>query len=465
MSRYTGAAVSSMSLTQTEPASGGLISTGGVHRLVVVFSASAPDIGFCRTLRQEAVVIGRDPESNPCLALRHARVSRQHARVEWSEPTGSWHLRDLDSRNGTFVNGARVEAAQLHEGDIIRIGQSLLLFQYLDAEACEHVLELRRPPVGSMIGSGHAMAQVREAIASASEGVTTLIQGETGVGKELVARAVHEHSGRTGDFVPVNCSALPDSLVESELFGHVRGAFTGADARRGLFGRADRGTLFLDEIGELGLEVQAKLLRALALGEVRPVGSDEPRHVDVRVLAATNVELEQAVANGKFRPDLYARLMSHIVTVPPLRKRKEDILELVRYFLRDLGRVKLTADSAEALLIYGWPYNVRELEQVLAALAPKLDGRHVLELDDLPRRLREPLQSRFEASAPSDRIPVSLLDLRRNGSPNADELRSVFEAFGGNVARVAAFFGKDRRQIYRWADALEIDIRAVRARQ
>jgi transcriptional regulator with GAF, ATPase, and Fis domain len=222
--------------------------------------------------------------------------------------------------------------------------------------------------------------------------------------------------------------------------------------------------LFRDEIGELGLEVQAKLLRALAVGEVRPVGSDEPRHVDVRVLAATNVDLEQAVAKGKFRPDLYARLMSHIITVPPLRKRKEDILELVRYFLRGAGRLKLTPDSAEALLSYDWPYNVRELEQVLATLAPKLEGRATLELDDLPPRVRASLEARFEPTSPSDRIPVSLLDLRRNAAPNADELRSVFEAFGGNVARVAAFFGKDRRQIYRWAEALEVDIQAVRAR-
>jgi transcriptional regulator with GAF, ATPase, and Fis domain len=287
--------------------------------------------------------------------------------------------------------------------------------------------------------------------------------GETGVGKELVAEAIHEHSGREGPFVPVNCAALPNTLAESELFGAVRGAYTGADARKGLFGRADRGTLFLDEIGEISGEVQAKLLRALAIGEIRPVGSDQPRYVDVRVVAATNVDLEAAVARGAFRPDLYARLMAHIITVPPLRERREDILELSRHFLRGAGKLEITADAAEALLSHHWPYNVRELEQIASALAPAVQKRGTLDIGDLPPRVRAHIDvTRVQTTAPAELPDVSLLDLRRNAAPTADELRAVVAAYGANVARVASFFGKDRRQIYRWADALGVDIKALR---
>ena len=466
-----------MTLTQTEPTPLGRLPGGGAQRLLVVYSPSRADLGYSRTLgassmpglpavtAQSPLLIGREPDSSPSLPLRQAQVSRRHAIVAPSER--GYSIEDLGSRNGTFVNGRVVKAAELADGDVIRIGSTLLLFQYLDAAACELVQgPLSRTPEGRsssrLVGLGHAMTRLREAIRSAPLSVPVLVQGETGVGKELVAEALHEHSERTGPFVPVNCSALPSNLVESELFGHVRCAFTGAEARKGLYGRAEKGTLFLDEIGDMPLDVQAKLLRALAVGEVRAVGSDQGRTIDVRVVAATNVDLEQAVAGGSFRADLYARLMAHIIVVPKLRERREDILELARHFLLKTGDIPISPDAAEALLIHGWPYNVRELEQVLAPIAAAAKRRGRLELSDLPARLRDGLEARFDPASVSEAVSSPLLCVRRDAVPSADELRTVVEAHSGNVAQVAAFFGKDRRQIYRWAHALGVDIKALR---
>ncbi|MGD8862073.1 MAG: sigma 54-interacting transcriptional regulator [Myxococcales bacterium] len=450
--------------TQTQTGTVDRITEGGVHRLLVLLAADEGDVGFSRVLALDPLVVGRAPEGSPSLALRDGRISRRHAQVE-PDAEGGYTIRDLDSRNGTYVNGRRLEPnvpCPLEDGDVVRMGSALLLLQFLDAEACRRLLEHAPIDAGPIVGDSHAMMAVRDAIRRAPRGSPTLILGETGVGKELVARAVHEHSGREGPFVPVNCSALPDNLVESELFGHVRGAFTGAEARKGLFVEAERGTLLLDEIGELELDLQAKLLRALAVGEIRPVGADRPRIVDVAVVAATHVDLEQAVEDGRFRKDLYARLLSHVIRVPPLRARKEDVLPLARHFLGRGPGPCFTPDAAEALLVHDWPYNVRELEQLLSPVAGALGEDALVELRDLPPRLHEPLADRLEAVPTATSVPVELLGIRRDARPTADELRAVARAHDGNVAQVAAFFGKDRRQIYRWADAHGIDLQAFR---
>ncbi len=243
------------------------------------------------------------------------------------------------------------------------------------AERENYVLRRQNTPQGvhGIVGESAAIRRVRDLVGRvAGTASTVLVQGETGTGKELVARAVHDASGREGLFVPVNCSAIPAALLESELFGHVRGAFTGAEAaREGLFSFAHGGTLFLDEIGEMPLAMQAKLLRVLDERVIRPVGADRLLPVDARVVAATNRRLAEEVAAGRFREDLFFRLAVLPIDVPPLRERREDIALLTRHFLRtlpaELGVTELVPDAAdlERLAAYDWPGNVRELKNVL----------------------------------------------------------------------------------------------------
>jgi anaerobic nitric oxide reductase transcription regulator len=226
-----------------------------------------------------------------------------------------------------------------------------------------------------IIGESAPMSQLRrEIMVVAKSDFTTLILGETGVGKELVARAIHQQSGRsTVPMLYLNCAALPENLAESELFGHVRGSFTGATAdRTGKFELADGGTLFLDEIGELSLEIQAKILRAIQEGEVQRIGSEKMVHVDVRLIAATNRNLEKEVEHNRFRADLYHRLNVYPLRVPPLRERKEDIAMLAGFFCErmqlrmGLGNVRNSREALEMLKIYNWPGNVRELENIIS---------------------------------------------------------------------------------------------------
>ena len=270
-----------------------------------------------------------------------------------------------------------------------------MLFQSLGELACQHLLD-PIPVETTLLGLGHAIARVRHALRLAAPGdVPVLIEGETGVGKELVAQAIHRESARTGALVALNCAALPETLAESELFGHMGGAFTGAQRRHGLVFRARGGTLFLDEVGEMDPALQKKLLRLLSSGEVRAVGADQGERVDVRVISATNADLEQAVENGGFRRDLYSRLAGHVIRVPPLRERREDVLVLLNHFLRARKlQAAVDPDVAEAMLVYAWPFNVRELEQLVGALEPVLRQTRRLALSDLPDKLRALLGDR-----------------------------------------------------------------------
>jgi transcriptional regulator with GAF, ATPase, and Fis domain len=244
-----------------------------------------------------------------------------------------------------------------------------------------------------MIGASPALARVFDMLAKvAPSDVSVLVLGETGTGKELVARALHDHSRRAKKpFLAENCAAVPANLLESELFGHVKGAFTGAvQDRPGHFVAADGGTLFLDEIGDMPLEMQAKLLRVLQDGEVRPVGSNRSRHVNVRVVAATNKDLQAACRAGEFREDLYFRLAVITLQLPPLRDRVGDVPILARYFLRrairEVGReVRLSGEALEALEAWRWPGNVRELENELRRAAALCDG--TIRREDLSPRV------------------------------------------------------------------------------
>jgi transcriptional regulator with GAF, ATPase, and Fis domain len=406
-------------------------------------------------LLSTSLVIGRDAEGANTLGLPDHECSRQHARVELDPARDVWRVVDLGSRNGVWVDGVRVSEADLSHGRVIRLGSSLIVFT--DTElAPDQPLASER---AGLLGRSLAMQRVRGEIdLIGPRDVSVVILGETGVGKERVAEDLHRVSKRRGAFVPVNCAAIPSSVAESELFGHGVGAFTGATTRHeGLFGAAHGGTLFLDEIGELSTEVQAKLLRALAVGEVRSLGITEQRIVDVRVIAATHVDLDAQIAAGGFRGDIWARLAGWRIDIPPLRQRREDVLGLAAAFLP--GAARLSPSAAEALLLYDWPYNVRELNSLMttAALRPT-DG--VIRLEHLPAAIAGRVAHRTRKASATEPPLEAMVDKTR--TPGRAELELVLRRMSGSVALTAEFFGKDRRQIYRWLERHGIDPEQLR---
>ena len=313
----------------------------------------------------------------------------------------------------------------------------------------------RTAPDG-LVGRSGAMLGVYKQIALAcASDAPVLVTGETGTGKELVARAIHRHGPRSArPFVPVNCGALPEGLLESELFGHLRGAFTGAVAdKKGLFEEARGGTIFLDEIGEMSPALQVRLLRTLELGEVRPVGSSRAMSVDVRVIAATHRDLERAAVEGTFRRDLFYRLHVFAIHVPPLRERREDVPLLAAHFLagfasRGRDAASLTPAALAALAAHDWPGNVRELENTLERLAVEARGG-TIDVADLPPAFRE--------------RKASLEEPLFAGLPSLEEmekryLRHVLAAVKANRSRAAEVLGIDRRTLYRMAERFGIDL-------
>jgi DNA-binding NtrC family response regulator len=312
-----------------------------------------------------------------------------------------------------------------------------------------------RPP--GLLGRTAPMLAVYKQIAHAADAsVPVLIVGESGTGKELVARAVHSHGRRAGrPFVPVNCGAIAESLLESELFGHVRGSFTGAVAdAKGIFEQANGGTVFLDEIGETSPALQVKLLRVLEEGEFRPVGANRPTRVDVRVVAATNVELEKAVADQRFRQDLFYRLSVVVIRVPPLRERRADIPLLVGQFLMNAcsraGRqVEFSTPALDALASYAWPGNVRELENTIERLVLFSRGT-VIDVSDLPAEFH---------GAPKEVGERLFTDLPPLEEIERRYLLHVLETVGGNRTRAAEVMGIDRRTLYRMAERFGIDLK------
>jgi len=307
------------------------------------------------------------------------------------------------------------------------------------------------PKSAELVGDSPAMERVRDLIlrVGASE-ASTLIHGETGTGKELVARALHAAGPRgEGPFVALNCAAVPPNLLESELFGHARGAFTDAkSARNGLFVEASGGTLFLDEIGEMPLEMQAKLLRALQERKVRPVGANLEIEFDSRIVAATHRDLDADVTQGRFRQDLFYRINVVRIDVPPLRERGSDVLKLASFFLERAasrstkGKLELSPQVAERLLAYDWPGNVRELENCIERAVALARFNH-LTVEDLPEKIRAYRADRFVMSANDAQEIVSIDELERR------YILRVIKLLGGNKARAAQLLGLDRRTLYR----------------
>jgi len=314
------------------------------------------------TLASDTVTLGKDRSND--LVIDDPYVSARHLRLE--RRSGRWYARDLGSTNGTCLGGIQIADAELPPGAPLALGDAEVVLEPPQCRAAPG------PAAEGILSCDPAMRQLFELVERvATAEVAVTILGETGTGKELVARALHRLSPRReAAFIPVNCSAIAESLIESELFGHEKGAFSGADRlRKGAFEEADRGTIFLDEIGELPLDLQPKLLRTLELGEVKRVGASRPISVDVRIVAATHRDLRAQVRAGRFREDLYYRLCVVPLTVPPLRARRSDVRLLAEHFLsRAAPRGLVPRLSEEALArmeAYDWPGNVRQLKNAV----------------------------------------------------------------------------------------------------
>jgi transcriptional regulator with GAF, ATPase, and Fis domain len=397
------------------------------------------------------LVVGREPGKGG-LSVNDPAASRCHFALEWHERRGLLELTDQGSKNGTLVSAMRVERRFLAPGDVIRAGDTLFLV------VGERPSEKRRNCSG-VVGRSARVGRLCEELEIAAGGVLpTLLLGAPGTGKEIAARAVHDMSGRAGEFVAVNCPAVPETLFESTFFGHKKGAFADANADApGLLRSAHKGTLFLDEVGELPLWGQSKLLRFLEDGIVRAVGDTREHKVDVRVIAATNADLDELESQRRFRTDLISRLEGFVVRVPPLSERREDIVPLVHHFASAQGitRVVFAADALEALLVAPWEQNVRGLRNVVNAWVLKAQHRKAVRngtarmgLADLPDHVKNPVLNRIDAT-PSVEL--------RGSQPTREELVSLLQAHDGNVAAVARVLGKDRTQIYRWMKQLEIE--------
>ncbi|MBK8255924.1 MAG: sigma 54-interacting transcriptional regulator [Polyangiaceae bacterium] len=401
------------------------------------------------------VAIGREAVDGIALPL-DPRASRLHATLH-PGVTGTLRVVDESSRNGTFVQGRRVSQAPLSDGDVLTIGDSLLVVR-------AEVGDVVDGSVPELVGSAPAMAQLRadiHAVAPLSDPV--LIQAETGCGKEVVAQAIHAASKLKGPFIPVNCSAIPHSLAESHLFGHVAGAFTGATAMPGLFRAAEGGTLFLDELGELPPLVQPKLLRVLQDRQVLSVGSTRPVFVNVRIVAATNRDLNAAIEAREFRADLYARIAQHTLTIVPLRERREDILTLFMLMLQNALEKKrmkqppkISAPLAEALILHSYPFNVREVQSLAAQAA--LRGGDILDLPVLEDRLKARVHKvtvdppSVDAQDDSERAPP----------PGREQLEELLRVHRGVIADVARAMGRSRKQVYRWITDNGLDVTRYR---
>jgi pSer/pThr/pTyr-binding forkhead associated (FHA) protein len=392
--------------------------------------------------------------------LDDGEMSRQHA--IFRRTTTGWMVEDLASKNGTSVNGDAVQRTPLDDGDVIELGSCLLIFRSQRGDADVDIPRAHRvntdvapsePPFFRTL-LADLDQRLRDLAEISASQVPVLVQGETGTGKELIARAVHRLSGRRGEFVAINCGALPQSLIEGELFGYVRGAFTGATADRpGLVRTADHGTLFLDEIGDLPPTAQIALLRVLQEQVVTPLGANHPVEVDIRVVAATHRPLAEMMGRGEFRRDLHARLAGFELTVPPLRERREDIGILVAVILRRLGNkacdVTFHRAAARALIGYPYPANIRELEQALRSAVILAHGGQI-RLEHLPQSVQ-----RFRWSS----VAGSLED-----HSTREILLKTLQQTKGNVTETGRIMNKAPMQIRRWIRRFNIDLPSFRPR-
>jgi len=440
-------------ITRTVLLDNGDVKIGALKYSVRV--VSGPNVGLTQVSAGRQLEIGSAPDNGLC--LDDPLVSRSHAVIEVD---GGYKLRDKDSKNGTMVNGLRIGSVYLEDGTTFRVGDTECEFKLSSEE-----VEIRysgKDRFGNMLGKSLVMREIFALLERvAPTDATVLIEGESGTGKELVAEALHVNSPRAkGPFIVVDCSAIARDIIESELFGHVKGAFTGAaGTRKGAFEAANGGTLFLDELGELPLDLQPKLLRALEKREVKPVGGNDTIKTNVRIVAATNRNLIQEVKDGGFREDLYYRFAVIKVELPPLRERPDDIPLLVEFFLQEAAQmtgrtdVDIAYKTMEKLKRHRWPGNVRELKNFVERAVLLTQGDQIetkfLHSPQMPATEVAPAQG-------SDSIAQVALD---ENLPFKDAKNRMIEEFevaywkglldrtGGNISKAARIAGVHRKSV------------------
>jgi DNA-binding NtrC family response regulator len=419
------------------------------------------DLRWEHRFSAEPVTLGRQPDDGSP-PLTHSTVSRRHAQVWW-DVQGHHAVRDAGSRHGTLLGASVIGQMPrvLADGDVLRLGDVFVMYEQPADEDGDGVDRETLP------GASPAMARLRARVArAAADPSPVLVSGDTGTGKEWVAKELHRLSRRKGPLVAVNCATLTRELVESQLFGHVRGAFTGATGDAdGLFRQADGGTLFLDEIGELPLSLQPKLLRVVQDGIVQPVGSSRTITVDVRLVAATNRDLAASVEAGEFRRDLLARLSKWELRLPALAERRGDLLDWVDrlwrawHAERDDARPlpTFTPGAAAAILGAPWRDNLRGIDRLVHEIASQ--RATAIDTPDLPEWLRASEPARAALASPGGPAPIAPAaaptspGAARPPVPTREEFVEVWERLGGSVRAVAKHFGRDRRQIYRWLES------------
>jgi transcriptional regulator with PAS, ATPase and Fis domain len=372
---------------------------------------------------------------DPLMSRRHARINRT--------ASGEYLVSDLGSTNGTWVDGRCVPVGtslKLNPGSVLMLGGHVFVFRHVIHDELAAIREDWSCPFGPVPTLSPTLAMlVRKLSRLAPAAVDVLLSGETGVGKDVHAEAIHKASGRKGPFIAINCAAIPENLVESELFGYVRGAHSTADrGKAGLIEQAEGGTLFLDEIGEMSQTAQTKLLRFLQSREVLTLGTTRARTLDVRVIAATNRSFEPDRPEGEgVRYDLVARLGPEPLNLPPLREHPEDVGLLATFFAKEA--VTFVPEAYQSLFLHAWKGNVRELEKVVA-LARVLAGDGVaIALEHLP----------VQMAARVEPLPVKAAVQRRQ-RPTREELQTLLSRHGGDVAQLAREIGRQRTLVWRW---------------
>ncbi len=446
----------------TDAASGQLVER--IFRLHVV---SGPDQGKVFTLDSGTTLVGTHSDNN--FVLTDATVSRYHLEIRVKRD--GIEIRDLDTTNGTKHAGVRVGQVLISGATRLRVGKHT----EMDVEPVDTSVELSAWPsdrFGNVLGRAPAMAKLFALLAKvAKTDVTVMLQGETGTGKEAFADAIHKGSPRANKpFVVVDCGSIPHELIASELFGHVKGSFTGAqNDKQGLIAAADGGTLFLDEIGELALDLQPQLLRVLDRRQVRRVGATEAVDVDIRVIAATHRDLRQMIKDGTFREDLYYRLAVVQAVIPPLRERISDVPALAAYFAEQMGRGEFTPSPSllDILANHTWPGNVRELRNVVER-ALSLGDAGLAELAHRHASVHiggAPLAPAPASAVGSSGASQDILELPFKEAKAAlvedferDYLVALLARHRGNISRAAAEAGIDRNYIHRLVKKYNLDV-------